>query len=165
MCHHMDQCVSIQQIYVKDSVQKMSHLSSPNKGSFWKGVKSNGYLIFLLDQHFVFVHCREERTFGLFISDNQDISWGSGKLDVGGDEHPNTSWLEAVYNHSLIINPSQGIYVLGYPSLQGIDRVKTNTPLLMRREWYLQRRSHEPRHLLFYFVTFSIALNWAELMN
>ena len=54
--------------------------------------------------------------------------------------------------HSLIINPSQGIYVLGYPSLQGIDRVKTNTPLLMRRENGIYREEvHEPRHLLFLF--------------
>ena len=40
----------------------------------------------------------------------RDISRAEGNLEVGGDVQPNTSRLEAVYSHSLIINPSLGMY-------------------------------------------------------
>ena len=40
----------------------------------------------------------------------REISRGEGNLEVRGDEKPNTSRLEALYGHSLIINPSLGMY-------------------------------------------------------
>ena len=40
----------------------------------------------------------------------RDISRAEGNLEVGGDVQPNTSRFEAVYGHSLIINPSLGMY-------------------------------------------------------
>ena len=59
-----------------------------------------------------------------------------GNLEVGGDLQPNTSQLEAVYGHSLIINPYQGMYQEIHPCMAGsIDSVKINTSLLMMREW------------------------------
>ena len=39
-----------------------------------------------------------------------DISNAEGNLNVIGDVQPNISRLDAVYGHSLVINPSLGIY-------------------------------------------------------
>ena len=39
----------------------------------------------------------------------RDISMLEGNVEVGGDVQPNTYRLEAVYSHSLIINPFLGI--------------------------------------------------------
>ena len=39
----------------------------------------------------------------------RDTSRASGNLLVGGDVQPNSSRFEAVYGHSLIINPSLGM--------------------------------------------------------
>ena len=63
----------------------------------------------LIDTNIVFVHCREEGCIGLYIPDDQEISQGKsrGRRDV----QPNISRLEAVYGHSLIINPYQGKYI------------------------------------------------------
>ena len=47
----------------------------------------------------------------------RDISRAEGNLEVGGDVQPNTSRFEAVYGHSLIINPSLGMYQEIPPSL------------------------------------------------
>ena len=61
----------------------------------------------------VYVQCWEEGRIGLYIPDDQEISRGprdisraEGNLEVGGDVQPNSSRLEAVYSHSLIINSS-----------------------------------------------------------
>ena len=57
--------------------------------------------------------------------------WQGGLENV----QPNTSRLEAVYGHSLIINPYQGMYQEIHPCMAGsIDSVKINTSLLMMRE-------------------------------
>ena len=57
------------------------------------------------------------------------------------DVQPNTSRLEAVYGHSLIINPYQGMYQEIHPCMAGsIDSVKINTSLLMMREWLIRPR-------------------------
>ena len=65
----------------------------------------------------------------------RDISRAEGNLEVGGDVQPNTSRLEAVYGHSLIINPYQGMYQEIHPYRAGsIDSVEINTSLLMMRE-------------------------------
>ena len=68
------------------------------------------------------VNCRDVECIGMYIPDDQKISNGprgvlkakpKEDLKVGGDVQvvqPNTSRLEAVFNHSLIINPSRGIY-------------------------------------------------------
>ena len=56
-----------------------------------------------------YVNCQEEGCNGLHIPDNQEISWGQKpeeNLMVGGDTQPNAYRLEAVYGHSLILNPS-----------------------------------------------------------
>ena len=45
----------------------------------------------------------------------RDISRAEGNLEVGGDVQPNKSRLEAVYGHSLIINPSLGMYQKLHP--------------------------------------------------
>ena len=56
-------------------------------------------------------------------------------LKVGGHVFPNTSRLEAVYGHSLIINPYQGMYQEIHPCMAGsIGSVEINTSLLMMRE-------------------------------
>ena len=55
--------------------------------------------------------------------------------EVGGDVQPNSSRFEAVYGHSLIINPSLGMYQEIHPSkASSIDNVKINTSLPMMRE-------------------------------
>ena len=65
----------------------------------------------------------------------RDISRAEGNLEVGGDVQPNISRLEAVYGHSLIINPYQGMYQEIHPCRAGsIGSVKINTSLLMMRE-------------------------------
>ena len=57
-----------------------------------------------------------------------------GKLEVGGDVQPNTSRLEAVDVHSLIINPYLGMYQEIHPrSAVSIGSVNINTSLLMMR--------------------------------
>ena len=62
----------------------------------------------------------------------RDISRAEGNLEVGGDVQPNTSRLEAVYGHSLIINPYQGMYQEIHPCRAGsIGIVKINTSLMM----------------------------------
>ena len=96
-------------------------------------------------QCIVSVHCREEGCIGLYIPDDQEISRGprdvprakpEGNLEVGGDVQPNISRLEAVYGHSLIINPYQGMYQEIHPCRAGsIGSVEINTSLLMMREW------------------------------
>ena len=65
----------------------------------------------------------------------RDTSRAEGNLEGGGDVQPNISRLEAVYGHSLIINPYQGMYQEIHPCMAGsIDSVKINTSLLMMRE-------------------------------
>ena len=65
----------------------------------------------------------------------RDISRAEGNLEVGGDVQPNTSRFEAVYGHSLIINPSLGMYQEIHPCrASSIDSVKINTSLPMMRE-------------------------------
>ena len=57
-------------------------------------------------------------------------------LGVGGDVQPNSSQLEAVYGHSLIINPYLGVYQEITPRRAvSIGSVKINISLLMMREW------------------------------
>ena len=68
----------------------------------------------------------------------RDFRRAEGNLEVGGDVQPNTSRFEAWYGHSLIINPSLGMYQEIHPyRAMNIDSVKINTSLLMRREWHL----------------------------
>ena len=65
----------------------------------------------------------------------RDISRAEGNLEVGGDVQPNSSQFEAVYGHSLIINPSLGMYQEIHPCrVSSIDSVKINTSLPMMRE-------------------------------
>ena len=65
----------------------------------------------------------------------RDILRAEGNLEVGGVVQPNTSRFEAVYGHSLIINPSQGMYQEIHPCrVSSIDSVKINTFLSMMRE-------------------------------
>ena len=69
----------------------------------------------------------------------RDISRAEGNLEVGGDVQPNTSRFEAVYGHSLIINPSLGMYQEIHPSkASSTYSVKINTSLPMMREWVVQ---------------------------
>ena len=66
----------------------------------------------------------------------RDISRAEGNLEVGGDVQPNTSRFEAVYGHSLIINPSLGMYQEIHPCrVSSTYSVKINTSLPMMREW------------------------------
>ena len=77
------------------------------------------------------------------IPDNQerDISRAEGNLEVIGDVKPNTFQLDAVYNHSLIINPSLGMYQEIHPYRAiSIGSIKINTSLRMRREWITTSR-------------------------
>ena len=68
----------------------------------------------------------------------RDISRAEGNLEVGGDVQPYTSRFEAVYGHSLIINPSPGMYQEIHPCwVISIDSVKINTPLLMMRKCHI----------------------------
>ena len=63
-----------------------------------------------------------------------DISRAEGNLEVGGDVHCATQF-EAVYGHSLIINPSLGMYQEIHPCrASNTYSVKINTSLLMMRE-------------------------------
>ena len=64
-----------------------------------------------------------------------------GNLEVEGDVQPNSSRFEAVYSHSLIINPSLGMYQEIHPfRASSIDSVKINTSLPMMREWTILLR-------------------------
>ena len=68
----------------------------------------------------------------------RDISRAEGNLEVGGDVQPNSSRFEAVYGHSLIINPSLGMYQEIHPCrASSIDSVKINTSLPMMRGWVI----------------------------
>ena len=68
----------------------------------------------------------------------RDISRAEGNLEVGGDVQPNSSRFEAVYGHSLIINPSLGMYQEIHPcKAMSIGSVKINTSLLMMRECFV----------------------------
>ena len=59
----------------------------------------------------------------------RDISRGEGNLEVRGDVKPNTSRLEALYGHSLIINPSLGMSQEIHPyDAINIDSVKLILP-------------------------------------
>ena len=59
-------------------------------------------------------------------------SRAEGNLEVGGDVQSNTSRLEAVYGHSLIINPSLGMYqeIHSFCAMD-IDNVKINTSMMI----------------------------------
>ena len=71
----------------------------------------------------------------------RDISRAEGNLEVGGDVQPNTSRFEAVYGHSLIINPSLGMYQEIHPCrASSTYSVKINTSLPMMREWVVHPR-------------------------
>ena len=60
----------------------------------------------------------------------RDISRAEGNLEVEGDVQPNSSWLEALYGHSLIINPSQGMYQEIHPCrASSIGSFKINTAI------------------------------------
>ena len=135
-------------------------LSKHGKKHFW----TLNNIVFMLHQDevgIVSIHCREEGCIvsvhcpgegciGLYIPNEQEISRGrsprdisraEGNLKVGGDVQPNTSRLEAVYVHSLIINPYQGMYLEIHPCRAGsIDSIKINTSLLMMREWVVHPR-------------------------
>ena len=63
----------------------------------------------------------------------QDILRAEGNLEVGGDIQPNSSRFEAVHGHSLIINPSLGMYQEIHPCRAS----KINTSLPMMREWLI----------------------------
>ena len=66
----------------------------------------------------------------------RDISRAEGYLEVRGDVEPNSSRFKAVYGHSLIINPSLGMYQEIHPCrTSSIDSVKINTSLPMMWEW------------------------------
>ena len=66
----------------------------------------------------------------------RDFSRAEGNLEVGGDVQPNTSRFEAVYGHSLIINPSLGMYQEIHPCrVSSTYSVKINTSLPMMIEW------------------------------
>ena len=68
----------------------------------------------------------------------REISRAEGNLEVGGDVQPNTSRFEAVYGHSLIINPSLGMYQEIHPCrASSTYSVKINTSLPMMREWVI----------------------------
>ena len=65
----------------------------------------------------------------------RNISRAEGNLEIGGDVQPNSSQFEAVYGHSLIINPSLGIYQEILPCrASSTYSVKINTSLPMMRE-------------------------------
>ena len=91
------------------------------------------------------VHCLKSGWIGLYIPDNQeitrgprDISRAEGNLEVGGDVQPNSSRFEAEYSHSLIINPSLGMYQEIHPCrASSTYSVKINTSLPMMREWQI----------------------------
>ena len=62
-------------------------------------------------------------------------SRAEGNLEVGGDVQPYTSLLWAVYGHSLIINPSLGMYQEIHPCrASSTYSVKINTSLPMMGE-------------------------------
>ena len=62
----------------------------------------------------------------------RDISRAEGNLEVGGDVQPNSSRFEAVYGHSLIINPFLGMYQEIHPCrARSIDSGKINTSVPM----------------------------------
>ena len=70
--------------------------------------------------------------------DVQDILRAERNLEVGGDVQPNASRLEAVYGHSLIINPSLGMYQEIHPyEVSSTYSVEINTSLPMMRECVL----------------------------
>ena len=59
-------------------------------------------------------------------------------IGVRVDVQPKTSRAEAVYGHSLIINPSLEMYQKIHPyRAMSIDSVRINTSLLMKREWFI----------------------------
>ena len=60
----------------------------------------------------------------------RDFRRVEGNLEVGGDVQTNSSRFEAVYGHSLIINPSQGMYQEIHPC----NSVEIKTCLPMMRE-------------------------------
>ena len=67
----------------------------------------------------------------------RDFPRPEGNLEVGGDVQPKTSRLEAVYGHSLIINPYLGMYQKIHPRDRravSIGNVKINTSLIMKRK-------------------------------
>ena len=65
----------------------------------------------------------------------RDISRAEGNLEVGGGVQPSASWFEAVYGHSLIINPSLGICQEIHPcGVSSMYNVKINTSLPTMRE-------------------------------
>ena len=65
----------------------------------------------------------------------RDILRAGGNLEVGGDVQPNSSRFEGVYGHSLIINPSLGMYQeIHSCRASSINSVKINTSLPMMRE-------------------------------
>ena len=66
----------------------------------------------------------------------RDISRAEGNLEVGGDVQPNSSRFKAVYGHSLIINPSLGMYQEIHPCwASSTYNVNINTSMPMMREW------------------------------
>ena len=79
----------------------------------------------------------------MYIPDDQEISRGPRETSQGqreisrseGDVQPNSSRFEAVYGHSLIINPSLGMYQEIHPcNASSIDSIKINTSLVMMKE-------------------------------
>ena len=109
----------------------------------------------------VSVHCLKSGWIGLYIPDHQemsrgrsprDISRAEGNLEVGGDVQPKSSRLEAVYGHSLVINPSLRMYQEIHPCrASSIDSVKFNTSLPMMREW-----------ICFLHIFFELAQSWTN---
>ena len=82
----------------------------------------------------------------------RDISRAEGNLEVGGDVQPNSSRFEAVYGHSLIINPSLGMYQEIHPCrASSTYSVKINTSLPMMRECTINyiEASFRSRNLLY----------------
>ena len=79
--------------------------------------------------------CQEEGSIGLYIPDGQEISRGPRKIILHCTMYnvqPNTSRLEAVYGHYLIIIPSQGcIKKSKNISLKGSVKINTSLSLFL----------------------------------
>ena len=109
----------------------------------------------------------------MYIPDDQEISRGprdvprakpEGHLEGRGRRlrsegmyivQPNASRLEAVYGHSLVINPSLGMYQEIHPyRAMSIVSVKINTSLVMMRECIIPQKVPPHAALQAYFCIY-----------
>ena len=90
----------------------------------------------------------------------RDFLRPEGSLEVGGDVQPNAPRLMAVYGHSLIIYPSQGMYQ-EIPLYRTIVRI--NTSLVTMRDW-LSRCVNIHRTVWGYFLIFTASV-WTNEKN